>query len=246
MTAQHPAGRRPKGASLTRQAVIEAAVSLLDESGERGLTFRALAGRLESGSGAIHWHVTNRDELLDLACDAMLAEPAESVPAHAGDELDAIRVLALSLFDTLDRHPWIGSHLPTRPTLPSTLRVLDRIGGLLRSFGVPADDQFYFATAILTYVLGVAAQMTRDAQSAALTHTRDEWLAEQSARWTGLDPLAYPFLHAAAADLREHDDRDQFVAGLDLLVTGIRVGKTAGALGVSRRSHARNGSHGGP
>jgi hypothetical protein len=67
----------------------------------------------------------------------------------------------------------------------------------------------------------------RNAQYASITHTRDEWLTEQSERWVGLDPVAYPFLHAAAADLREHDDRDQFIAGLDLLLTGIRGGKIA-------------------
>lgn len=225
MTVQRTAGRRPKSASLTREAVVRAAIAILDESGEPGLTFRVLAERLHSGSGAIYWHVANRGELLDLACDAMLAQPGAVAPPASGDELDAIRALALSLFDTLDRHPWIGAHLPSSPGLPSALRVLDRIGGLLRSFGVPAERQFYVATAIFTYVLGVAAQMTRNAQTAAPEQTQDEWLAEQSKRWAQLDPEVYPFLHSTAAEFRTHDDREQFTAGLDLLLTGIRAGR---------------------
>ncbi|MFT4306766.1 MAG: TetR/AcrR family transcriptional regulator C-terminal domain-containing protein [Microbacterium sp.] len=223
MSAQRSAGRRPKDVSLTREAVVAAAIGILDESGEPGLTFRLLAERLRSGSGAIHWHVANRDELLDFACDAILAEVETAAAPKAGDELDAIRMLALSLFDTLDRHPWIGAHLPGSPGLPNKLRVLDRIGGLLRSFGVPAARQFSVATAIFTYVLGVAAQMTRNAQAAAPERTRDEWLAEQSTRWAELAPETYPFLHAAAPKLREHDDREQFTTGLDLLLTGIRA-----------------------
>ncbi|SER92485.1 Tetracyclin repressor, C-terminal all-alpha domain [Propionibacterium cyclohexanicum] len=223
MTSPRTAGRRPKDNSLTRDAVVAAAIAILDEAGSPGLTFRTLAERLHSGSGAIHWHVANRQELLDLACDAVLAE--SDIPAGAGDELDAIRDLALSLFDTLDRHPWIGAHLPHSPGLSSRLRALDRIGGLLRSFGVPADRQFYVATAIFTYVLGVAAQMSRNAQIAAQGKTQDEWLTEQSQRWAQLDPDAYPFLRTAAPDLREHDDREQFATGLDLLLTGIRSGR---------------------
>ncbi|WP_373426545.1 hypothetical protein [Microbacterium trichothecenolyticum] len=37
----------------------------------------------------------------------------------------------------------------------------------------------------------------------------------------------YPFLNAAVANLRDHDDRDQFLTGLDLLLAGIRAGVTA-------------------
>lgn len=223
MSARRTAGRRPKDASLTREAIVAEAIGILDESGEPGLTFRALAERLHSGSGAIHWHVANRDELLDLACDAMFAEVEVTEEPPNGGELDGIRSLALSLFDVLDRHPWIGAHLPRSPALPHKLRVLDRIGGLVRAYGVPAERQFFVTTAVFTYVLGVAAQMTRNAQSVAPEHTREDWLIEQSARWGELDPATYPFLHAAARDLSEHDDREQFTTGLDLLLAGIQV-----------------------
>jgi hypothetical protein len=30
-----------------------------------------------------------------------------------------------------------------------------------------------------------------------------------------------PFLHAAATRLREHDDREQFLAGVDIFLAGI-------------------------
>lgn len=223
MSTQRAAGRRPKDSSLTRTAVVEAAIDILDTSGESGLTFRVLADRLHSGSGAIYWHVANRNQLLDLACDAILAPVESEAPQLSkGDELDAIRTLALSLFDTLDRHPWIGIHLPSSPGLPSALRLLERIGESVRSFGVPAERQFYVATAVFTYVLAVAAQMTRNAQTAGAAHTQDEWLAEQATQWAQLDPQTHPFLHGAAADLRDHDDREQFIVGLDLLLAGIQ------------------------
>lgn len=224
MSAPRATGRRRKANALSRDAVLQAAIGILDESCESGLTFRVLADRLHTGAGAIYWHVAGRSDLLDLACDAVLADPAAVPPPPDLDEIDAIRAIALALFDVLDRHPWVGAHLPSSPGLPSTLRVLDRIGGLLRSSGVPTERQFYTATAILTYVLGVAAQITRNAQAMAPDRPRDEWLAEQSKRWAQLDPAEYPFLRRVMADVRDHDDREQFTVGLDLLLAGVRAG----------------------
>jgi len=36
-----------------------------------------------------------------------------------------------------------------------------------------------------------------------------------------LDPAAYPFVRQMAAQLAGHDDREQFLAGLDLILAGI-------------------------
>lgn len=223
MITQNGAGRRRRDDALSPDAVLRTAIQILDESGESGLTFRVLAERLRTGAGAIYWHVTNRRELLDLACDAVLADAGAISSSPGRDEIDTIRAVALALFDALDRHPWAGAHLPSSPGLPSTLRTLDRIGGLLQSFGVPTAQQFYTTTAIFDYVLGVAAQMARNATSAAPGTTQAEWLAERSKEWEQFDPNHYPFLRGRAHDLRDHDDRQQFASGLDLILAGIRA-----------------------
>ena len=50
---------------------------------------------------------------------------------------------------------------------------------------------------------------------------REALLTIMASRWLQLDPDAYPFLRAIAAQLPGHDDRDQFLAGIDLIVAGI-------------------------
>jgi len=42
-----------------------------------------------------------------------------------------------------------------------------------------------------------------------------------AARWSRLDPDRYQFTHKAAARLLEHDDREQFLAGVDIFLAGI-------------------------
>ena len=39
--------------------------------------------------------------------------------------------------------------------------------------------------------------------------------------WEGLDADDYPFSRSVAAQMREHDDREQFLAGIDLVLAGI-------------------------
>ncbi|GAA1814334.1 MULTISPECIES: TetR/AcrR family transcriptional regulator C-terminal domain-containing protein [Brevibacterium] len=234
MNSSRPSGRRPKSDSLTRSAIVAAAIDLLDEAGEPGLTVRALAARLHTGPGSIYWHVGDRSGLLALACDAVLAAAAEEAgsagesgvageggSAPTPEPIAAVRGIAVSLFDALDAHPWAGVILAGAASAPSLLTALDRIGTLLDEAGVARDAQFYQATAILNYVLGVAAQMARNARSAAGGKSQAEWLEKRAAEWEQMDDRTHPFLHRVSADFRDHDDREQFIAGLDLLLAGI-------------------------
>ena len=68
--------------SLSRERIIDAAIELLDASGEAGLTFRALAERLATGPGAIYWHVADKSDLLTAACDALMARTLKASPAR--------------------------------------------------------------------------------------------------------------------------------------------------------------------
>jgi TetR/AcrR family transcriptional regulator, tetracycline repressor protein len=50
---------------LTKTAIVQAALDLLDEAGMEGLTVRALASRLGVQAPALYWHVRNKQALLD-------------------------------------------------------------------------------------------------------------------------------------------------------------------------------------
>jgi AcrR family transcriptional regulator len=52
-------------AGLTKAAIVQAALDLLDEAGMEGLTVRALASRLGVQAPALYWHVRNKQALLD-------------------------------------------------------------------------------------------------------------------------------------------------------------------------------------
>ena len=207
--------------ALSKQRIVEAAIEILDTDGESALTFRALAARLATGSGAIYWHVDDKNDLLAATTDDVIARVMTEVVSGAEPE-EAIRAIALGVFDAIDAHPWVGAQLSRAPWQSAMLQIFEGIGGQLQALGVPERAQFDSASALVNYVLGVAGQHAAHARLLQARETdRSAFLAAVAARWAQLDPAEYPFVNQVATQLREHDDREQFLAGIDLILAGI-------------------------
>ena len=231
--------RRPerRTEALTRERIVAAAVELLDASGEGGLTFRALTERLATGPGAVYHHVANKNELVEAATDAVIAGTLDggtdasreaAGPTAPTNPRDAIRAVALGLFDAIEAHPWLAPQLALQfsrsPWGPVAPRILESIGRHVRDLGVPEESWFTAASALVHYVLGAAGQNAANVQSARDLppgSTRGEFLDTAARAWQDLDPGAYPFTRAVAARMREHDDRAEFLAGVALVLAGI-------------------------
>ena len=151
--------------SLSRDRIVDAAVALLDERGESGLTFRSLAERLATGPGAIYWHVADKRDLLTAACDAVVARTLDA-PAPGATPHAAVRALALGLFDAIDAHPWVGAALVRAPGQLPMVRILEGLGRQLHALGVPGDAQWAAVSTLLHYILGVSAQNAANAHMA--------------------------------------------------------------------------------
>jgi len=101
------------------------------------------------------------------------------------------------------------------------LQVFEGFGGQLQALGVPGRAQFDCASALLNYLLGLAGQYAAGARLLPRETDRSAFLAAVAARWAQLDPARYPFVRQVAAQLPGHDDREQFLAGIDLILAGI-------------------------
>ena len=212
-----------RAASLTRDAIIDAAIVLLDADGEGGLTFRALASRLATGAGAIYWHVASKDDLFTAASDAIVVRALQGVPQESTPQA-CIRAVALSIFGAMDAHPWLGTALSRAPGQLPTVRILERLGRQVDALGVPQEQQWMAACALLNYLLGVSAQNAANAVHArGAGLERAHFLDGMAATWSRLDAQAFPFARKVARQLRGHDDRADFLAGIDLIVSGMQA-----------------------
>jgi AcrR family transcriptional regulator len=207
-------------AMLSKERIVAAAIEILDAEGERALTFRALAARLATGAGAIYWHVANKNELLTTATGDVIARVTNGL-ADDPEPRAAIRAIALGVFDAIHAHPWVGTHLSREPWQPAIVDIFEGLGGQVQALGVPEADQFNCASALLNYILGLAAQYAAGARLLPPDTDRAKFLAATAERWARLDPAKYPFVHQVAAHLPGHDDREQFLAGINLILAGI-------------------------
>src|ERR1700729_487360 len=206
--------------ALSKERIVAVAIEILDTGGESALTFRTLAAYLATGSGAIYWHVAGKNELLTAATDEVIARVITEVVSGAKPQ-EAIRAIALGVFDAIDAHPWVGTQLSGEPWQSAVLQILEGVGGQLQALGVPERAQFDCASALLNYILGLAGQYAAAARLLPPDTDRVVFMAAGAERWAQLDPAQYPFARQVAAQLRGHDDREQFLAGIDLILAGI-------------------------
>jgi AcrR family transcriptional regulator len=214
-----PASRREE--PLSRERVVDAAIELLDAGGEAGLTFRALSERLATGPGALYGHVADKNDLLTAACDRIVAR-ALALPAAEDTPSATLRAVALGLFEAIDAHPWVGSALTRSPGPMPMLRILERVGQQVQALGVAPPAQWAAVSTLLGFIVGVSGQNAANAQVAqARGLDRDDFLGGLATRWSQLDPQQYPFARRIAADFRAHDDRADYLAGIDLILAGL-------------------------
>jgi AcrR family transcriptional regulator len=215
------ATRSPRRADgLSRELIVKAATDLLDAGGETALTLRAITTRLSTGYGAIYHHIASKSDLLSAATDDIIA--GVMTGTADAEPREALHAVALGLFDAIDAHPWVGAQLSREPWRPALVEIYECVGGQLDALGVPERALFDAAGALVNYVLGVAGQNAANARLlAGQDADRSAFLGAIAARWARLDPGRYPFVHKAATHLREHDDREQFLAGVDIFLAGI-------------------------
>ncbi len=214
--------------SHSMEAVIAAAVTLLDEAGEPALTFRALAARLGGGVASIYWYVASKDELLDRATDHVLAGVLADTErfTSAPDPIDDLRGIGVTLFDAIADRPWLGAYFMRDTALqPNGLLLYERLGEQVMRLGLTPRQTFHAVSAVLGFVVGIAADLGQEPPQEVLdgTTSREEYLARYAAQWSDLDAAAYPFVHHILDEFAGHDDTEQFRAGLDLLLAGLRL-----------------------
>jgi AcrR family transcriptional regulator len=208
--------------------VLTAAVALLDEAGEAALTLRALATRLGTGVGSIYWYVSSKDELLDRAIDHVLGGVLTAVEGQtgSGDPIDDLRTMAVTLFDAVVDRPWLGTRfMRDIGDQGNALRLYEELGRQTLRLDLTPRQRFHAVSAIVGVVIGNAADMGQEPPREVVDGLvgREEFLGRFAEKWRALDAEEYPFLHDIVDEFDGHDDKEQFLAGLELTLAGLRL-----------------------
>ena len=126
---------------LSRERVLAAAVALADAHGISALTMRRLAADLNVEAMSLHYHLRDKDTLLDGVVETVIAEIHAAVARLGPDSggkhwRTRLRQQFLAARHVMLRHPWAPRLLSTRRTIPAGVYAYyDEIVGTLVGAG---------------------------------------------------------------------------------------------------------------
>ncbi|WP_330239482.1 TetR/AcrR family transcriptional regulator [Streptomyces sp. NBC_00525] len=226
--------RADQPAGLDRERITAASVRLLDAEGLAKFSMRRLAAELNVTAMSLYWYVDTKDDLLELALDAVYAEIGP--PAGEAPWQDRLRELAGAYRGLLVRHPWVSPLAGKFLNLgPHSLLVTHAIQDVIRATGLPAEGRSGALSAVFQFVYGFGTVEGQFAQrSAEAGLTQDQYFRQAMAavrEQPGLDEFVEDSRDMMAArgsaTIQKMRDRD-FVFALDLLIAGIAAMRDRG------------------
>lgn len=213
VSATAPAMRRPGSRQpLDPEFILTAALDIIDTHGAEGLTMRALATHLESGTTTLYRHFQNRAALIAAVTDRVLGKVNTAAPPGTWQQV--CKFLAQQLFDTLAAHPNLAPLLIEQPpTGPGRLAGREQFLAVLLRDGFTPDVAGRLYGTLSHYVLGFAVQLRAHAE---VTSTLDI---------SGADPIRFPATaKIVASGALPITIAQEFTFGLDLILGIDRLG----------------------
>jgi len=207
---------RPR--TLSRERVLETALTLADKDGLEGLTMRRLGQALGVEAMSLYNHVANKEELLNALIDIVFGEI--EIDCSGGDWKSAMRKRAISARDVLGWHRWAIGLMESRTNPgPATLAHHEAVLRCLREAGFSVELAGHAYSALDSYIYGFALQQ------ASLPFDT----GEQAAEVTGaiMEQFAsgqYPYMAEFATERvmkPGYSYAAEFEFGLDLLLDGL-------------------------
>jgi AcrR family transcriptional regulator len=143
----------------TPEAIVTAAVAIIDSEGLDALTVRHLAAELGVAPMTVYSYVRGKEEILDLVVDSVAGDIV--LPPADRDWRSRALELGHNLRSALLAHPDGARLISERPiTSPNAFRLFDAGLGIFRSAGFRDLEAVAAYFAFGNYVMGCAAQDT--------------------------------------------------------------------------------------
>ncbi len=214
--------RAPRQRTLTRQAIVDAALAIVDEQGLDALTMRSVASALGTGPASLYAHVASKDELIEAVVEQVIGE------IEIGEEPDPERwIEQLLQMGRQMRAMWAGHRDLARASfariplgenaLVGTEWMISvmRAGGLSdRAIGLGVD-------LLALYIGAIAYEDSLESFGELAPEQIAEFIAELRGYFQALPVDRFPGVVSMAGALTEADGDERFEFGLEVLIRGL-------------------------
>lgn len=205
---------------LSREAITDAALKIVDAEGLDELSMRRLAEELNSAVSALYAHVSSKAELLQLLIDRVAGEVQVPAPDPDGWE-DQLKQVARAMRASLAAHRDLAAaSLGNIPTGHNSIAVLDKLLALLLAAGLPRQIAAYAAGLIPLYISASTYEASLFDQRVQREPT---YFVELDHYLRSFPRGRFPAVAEVVDELTEHEvsRNARFEFGLDMLVRGL-------------------------
>jgi AcrR family transcriptional regulator len=215
-------GQRRRRDPLTQEAIVAAAIKVLDADGLEGLSMRRVGAELDTGAASLYWHVGSKDGLLDLLFDEIIGE--QEVPDPEPERWqEQLKGVARTMRATILRHrDIVRISIGRLPMGPNALRYSDRVVAIIRSGGVQDQLAVLGHQLLISCVNGFTMDETGEGGQPPAEQPPMEDMAQMARDYlASLPPEQFPNLTALADHFAITDPDQRFELLLDLFIEGL-------------------------
>ncbi|MEU4190507.1 TetR/AcrR family transcriptional regulator [Kribbella sp. NPDC026611] len=211
---------RPTKAELTREDLVAAAVRVLHREGLDVFSMRMMAAELgTAATSALYWRVANKNDLLELVVDDILAA-ALVPPPERGDWREQATVVLEAAYHVLWEHPWASQLLASHAGLgPNYQALTERLQAILRTADFRGKYLDSAVTALFRYLIGSAVTDSAWLSMVRRSGLTDLQWASRSADRLGVDAEQ---LTAYLSEKSIAGPKARFSSGLRVILIGLR------------------------
>jgi AcrR family transcriptional regulator len=221
--ARHRSTRdRPAKAPLSEDAIVDAALAILQSDGLEAVTMRRVAAALDTGAASLYVYVSGREGLLQAMLDRVTAAIELEAPDPSRWRAQ-LHSLLERMHQALVTHPGIAAlTLEDPPTTEVVLRLTENLLGILLAGGLDPQDAVWACDIFVLLVTAVASEDdVRRARGRSDDDHRREQVDEIYKTFAGLPPDRFPLISAYAAQMVAGDHDERFRFAIDVVVDGV-------------------------
>ncbi|HEY5159515.1 MAG TPA: TetR/AcrR family transcriptional regulator [Gaiellaceae bacterium] len=208
--------------TLSRRAVIEAALTIGDSEGADAVSLRRVARELGVTPMALYRYVESKEALLAAVADRAFEE--FELPTESDDWREELKALAHSFRRLLLAHPTVATLFSSKPAEISQngARVVEVILGVLRRAGFPPQEAALVESECERFILGLVVLEMGGGPQLCPFGPKGHHSHDAKAILALLPPEEFPNLLEALPYFNDCKDADwAFEFALELIVSGL-------------------------
>jgi AcrR family transcriptional regulator len=223
-------GRTPRQRTLSQEAIVDAAMAILDEGGLDALTMRAVAAALGTGAASLYAHVASKDVLIELLIERVIGEIRFEGPPDPARWVEQLQETGREMRRMWARHKDLARASFSRiPLGENALRGSEWMIAVMRAGGLSDRAIGLGCDLMALYIGAVAYEESIGPAEGVGPAEMEEYASRMQDYFAALPADRFPGLVSLAGSLTEADGEERFEFGLEVLIRGlIAVSGSAG------------------